>query len=131
MKLTPTASRRTSARFTAGAGRSTSTDSSTSAPPVCRTRIAFIGRGSYTLLMTAFLTVMACDALFIVLAIPLMLRKVRPNVLYGYRTRATLTNETLWYEANAHFGRGFLIGSAASGVAALVLWSIKPAAELV
>jgi hypothetical protein len=41
--------------------------------------------------MPAFLTVMACDALFIVLAIPLMLRKVRPNVLYGYRTRATLT----------------------------------------
>jgi uncharacterized membrane protein len=81
--------------------------------------------------MPAFLTVMACDALFIVLAIPLMLRKVPPNVVYGYRTRATLTNEALWYEANAHFGRGFLIGSAISGVAALVLWWIKPAAELV
>ena len=81
--------------------------------------------------MPAFLTVMACDALFIVLAIPLMLRKVPPNVFYGYRTRATLTNEALWYEVNAHFGRGFLIGSAVSGVAALGLWWIKPAAELV
>src|SRR6266513_2997010 len=111
MKLTPTASRRTSACFAAGTGRSRSTYWRTSGPPVCRTWIAFIGRGSYTLPMPAFLTVMACDALFIVLAIPLMLRKVRPNVLYGYRTRATLTDEALWYDANAHFGRGFLIGS--------------------
>src|SRR5438876_3940523 len=48
MKLTPIASRRTSACFAAGAGRSTSTYSSASGPPVCRTRIAFIGRESYT-----------------------------------------------------------------------------------
>src|SRR5947207_2664988 len=111
MKLTPIASMRTSACPAPGAGRSTSTYSSASAPPVCRTWIAFIGRGSYTLRMTVFITVMACDALFAVLAVPLLLRKVPPNVVYGYRTRATLTNDALWYEANAHFGRRFLIGS--------------------
>jgi hypothetical protein len=81
--------------------------------------------------MTALLTVMACDALFAVLAVPLMLRRVPPNVLYGYRTRATLANNVLWYDANAHFGRGFLLGSVISGAAALVLWWMKPAEELV
>ncbi len=81
--------------------------------------------------MPALLLVLACDALFIVLAIPLMLRKVPPNVVYGYRTRATLRNASLWYEANAHFGRGFLIASVISGLGALVLWRVKPADEVV
>jgi uncharacterized membrane protein len=81
--------------------------------------------------MTAFIVVMACDALFAVLAVPLMLRKVPPNVLYGYRTRATLSNQAMWYEANAHFGRGFFIGSLISGVAALVIYSMHPADQFV
>src|SRR5262245_16471595 len=81
--------------------------------------------------MPALIAVMACDALFIVLAIPLMLRKVPPNVIYGYRTRATQSNVSLWYDVNAHFGRRFLIASVISGVAALVLWRIRPADEVV
>jgi uncharacterized membrane protein len=81
--------------------------------------------------MTALMTVVACDALFAIFAVPLMLRKVPPNVIYGYRTRATLTSESLWYEANAHFGRGFLIGSVMSGVAALALYTIHLSAQFV
>jgi hypothetical protein len=67
------------------------------------------------------LTILACDALFVMLSIPLVLRKVRPNVLYGYRTRATLADETLWYEANAYFGSRFIVACLVSAAAAWYL----------
>ncbi len=72
-------------------------------------------------------TVLACDALFVLVSIPLVLRKVRPNPVYGYRTRATLTDEALWYEANAYFGRRFI---AASLVSALAAWILSESAAL-
>jgi hypothetical protein len=64
-------------------------------------------------------------ALFAVLAIPLMLRMVPRNVVYGYRTRATLTDDALWYAANAHFGRGLLIASIISIVALWILYATQ------
>ncbi len=72
-------------------------------------------------------TVLTCDALFILLSIPLALRKVKPNVVYGYRTRATLSDEAVWYEANAYFGQRFL---AASLVSAAVAWYLSDSALL-
>ena len=47
--------------------------------------------------------------LTIALGIPLLRRRVRPNRLYGLRTRATLGNEAVWYEANARLGRGQVV----------------------
>src|SRR4051794_40704271 len=90
-----------------------------------------MGRRSYTLHMPVLITVILCDVIFVVLAVPLMLRKVGPNVIYGYRTRATMSDKSLWYEANAHFGRGLFISSAISGVAALVIWMMKPPDSLI
>jgi len=81
--------------------------------------------------MPVLVTVILCDVIFVILAVPLMLRKVGPNVIYGYRTRATMSDKTLWYEANAHFGRGLFIGSAISGVAALVIWMMRPPETMV
>jgi len=79
--------------------------------------------------MTVFekglITMAGCAALFAVLAIPLMLRMVPRNVVYGYRTRATLTDDALWYAANAHFGRGLLIASVISIVALWVLYTTQ------
>jgi hypothetical protein len=63
-------------------------------------------------------TILAVDALFVLLSIPLLLRKVGPNVVYGYRTRATLSDATLWYEANAYFAGRFIAACLASAVAA-------------
>ena len=48
---------------------------------------------------------------FIVLSIPLILQKVRPNCYYGVRTRKTMTNDAVWYKANKFFGTGLLISS--------------------
>ncbi len=63
-------------------------------------------------------TVLCVDAVFVLISIPLILRKVPRNVLYGFRTRTTLSDDFVWYEANAHFGR-WLVG--ASLVSALVV----------
>ncbi len=68
-----------------------------------------------------FVTILAIDALFVLLSIPLALRKVPPNVVYGYRTRATLADERVWYQANAHFGVRLIVACLASAFAALVL----------
>ena len=67
------------------------------------------------------LPILACDALFILLSIPLVLRKVRPKAVYGFRTLATLADESLWYEANAHFGSRFIVACLVSAAAASYL----------
>lgn len=68
------------------------------------------------------ITILACSALFAVVSLPLVFRKVPRNVLYGYRTRATLGSDFVWYEANAYFGWRFLIASAVTCIAAVVLY---------
>jgi uncharacterized membrane protein len=50
--------------------------------------------------------------LLFVLAIPLWMRLVPPNVLYGVRARATMADETVWYDVNAACGRDLAIAGA-------------------
>jgi hypothetical protein len=52
------------------------------------------------------------------ISLPLIGEKVKPNLLYGFRVRATLENPAVWYATNKHFGKrllltslGFLAGS--------------------
>src|ERR1700694_404537 len=71
---------------------------------------------------TALATMLFCACLFLVLAIPLMLRKVPRNLVYGFRTHATLGDDLLWFEANAHFGRRLVAASLFSAAAVLVLY---------
>ena len=53
----------------------------------------------------------ALGPVLIVLMIPLMLRWVPPNRLYGFRIPATLRDKSVWYDANALTGRHlFLLG---------------------
>jgi uncharacterized membrane protein len=40
------------------------------------------------------------------------MRLVPPNVLYGVRTRATMADETLWYDVNAACGRDLAVAGA-------------------
>lgn len=72
-----------------------------------------------TIYEKGLITILACDVLFIALSIPLLLRKVGPNVVYGFRTRATLADEELWYAANEYFGGRFIVASLVSAAAAL------------
>jgi uncharacterized membrane protein len=74
------------------------------------------------MLFKGLVTILACDLLFAIIAIPLILRKVPRNVVYGFRTRATLENDFVWYEANAYFGRGFLLSSFVSALLIVFLY---------
>ena len=67
-------------------------------------------------------TILACDFIFVIIAIPLILRKVPRNVVYGFRTRGTLENDFVWYEANAYFGSLFLISSFVSALLIVFLY---------
>jgi uncharacterized membrane protein len=74
------------------------------------------------MLFKVLVTILACDIIFAIIAIPLILRKVPRNVVYGFRTRATLENDFVWYEANAYFGRLFLISSFVSALLMVFLY---------
>jgi len=47
--------------------------------------------------------------LFIILSIPLILKKIPPNHAYGLRTKETLSNKPLWYKVNSLLGWYILI----------------------
>jgi uncharacterized membrane protein len=50
----------------------------------------------------------AIGILLIVLSLPLMLRWIPPNHVYGLRSPATLRDTSVWYDANALSGRHLL-----------------------
>ena len=79
----------------------------------------------------SLVTILLLAVVFALVALPLVLRKVPPNSLYGFRTPATLKNDKIWYEANAHFGRGMIMASIVSVLAILILYFIvRPAPDL-
>ena len=51
----------------------------------------------------------ASGLLLIVLAVPLWLRRIPPNVVYGVRFRATLADSATWYAINAIAGRNLVV----------------------
>lgn len=60
-------------------------------------------------------------ALLALLGIPLLQRRVKPNLWYGLRVAATLADERVWYEANAASGRDFVILGIVQVAAALLV----------
>lgn len=58
------------------------------------------------------------------LSIPMMLRKIPPNLWYGLRTVETSRDENVWYEANARSGRGGVI--LGLGIALLAFLGLPP-----
>ena len=83
-----------------------------------------MGRG-LTVFEKGLITIVAVAIVLAGLAIPLMLRKVPRNVVYGFRTRTTLSSDAIWYDANAHFGRGLLAASIISAIAIFVLYLLR------
>ena len=60
--------------------------------------------------------------LAILIALPLIKRRVKPNPWYGFRVRATLQNPELWYDVNAHLGQRLLISGFITTLAAIGLY---------
>jgi uncharacterized membrane protein len=58
-----------------------------------------------TIVIIMFTTV---GMLEIIMGIPLMFEKIKPNWLYGFRLPSTVSNKGVWYPVNRYVGRGFV-----------------------
>jgi len=45
----------------------------------------------------------------IIVGIPLLLGKIKPNWLYGFRLLKTLSTDEIWYKSNKYVGRDFVV----------------------
>lgn len=61
------------------------------------------------------------------LSVPLILHKIPPNGLYGFRIPSTLENPELWYKVNAYAGRRLLVVGLGTSVGSIVLYYTMPA----
>jgi len=72
------------------------------------------------------ITLLLVSLVLMAIAVPLIQRKVPPNTVYGFRTRATLADETIWYDANAHFGRGLIRATLLAIAIATPIYLLQP-----
>ena len=74
------------------------------------------------------LVFVAVAVLLYLLQLPLIARRIRPNLGYGLRVPATLADESVWYDANEATGRD--LRRVAVGCAALaVIGFLAPIAD--
>jgi uncharacterized membrane protein len=59
--------------------------------------------------------------LFVGLSIPLIQQRVPPNRYYGFRTRKTLSDSKIWYEANRISGHDLLVAGALLTITSFVM----------
>ena len=44
-----------------------------------------------------------------IISIPMILKKIKPNGLYGFRVQKTLENPDIWYAVNCYSGKWLLV----------------------
>ncbi len=71
--------------------------------------------------LAAFLTILL-PIVNILISLPLVMRIVPQNRLYGFRTRRTLSDERVWYEANYIGGKYLIIASVLALIARAVIF---------
>lgn len=49
-----------------------------------------------------------CGMLLVILSLPLIVEKVRPNSYYGFRVSKTLDDPAVWYAVNKYAGKRLL-----------------------
>jgi hypothetical protein len=64
---------------------------------------------------------MASCVLLVIISVPLILRLVPPNGVYGFRTPLTRSSSAIWYAANAFMGWALVIAAVISVTALAVL----------
>jgi uncharacterized membrane protein len=72
--------------------------------------------------MTTNVALTLCAALAI-MALPLALRLVGPNRVYGFRTKATLSDRDVWFSANAFAGWALFLAA----IVGATLVTLRPA----
>jgi hypothetical protein len=71
---------------------------------------------------TLFVLYLIFGALLVVLSVPLLLEKIKPNGWYGFRVQTTLENPKIWYAVNRHSAKRILASGIAIILAAVILY---------
>jgi hypothetical protein len=64
----------------------------------------------------------AMNLLLSAISIPLILQRIPPNTLYGFRVRATLEDPEVWYPVNAYAGKRLFAQGIIAALASLVIY---------
>jgi uncharacterized membrane protein len=75
-------------------------------------------------LLFLFLVFAGLGILAVLISLPLINEKVKPNPFYGFRVRATLENEKIWYAANKYFARRLLLAGVVEIIVAIALFIV-------
>ncbi|MBX7157450.1 MAG: SdpI family protein [Verrucomicrobiae bacterium] len=63
--------------------------------------------------------------LILLIAIPLALKKISPNSLYGIRISKSLKSETNWYAINEYAGKQMIVWSIVHLIFLLIVWKLS------
>ena len=70
-------------------------------------------------MQTILVLYVAIGLLLILVAIPLIRKKIKPNHLYGFRVPQTLNDPEVWYATNAFAGKRMIAAGICTVLAAL------------
>lgn len=75
-------------------------------------------------MLTLLILYLACGSLLVALSLPLLLDKIPPNPLYGFRIAKTLQDPRVWYAGNRYAAKWFIIAGASIVLSALLLYFV-------
>ena len=76
-------------------------------------------------MFTLFIAYFLGSIFLILLSLPLMYEKVKPNPFYGFRVPATLDDPALWYPVNKFFAKRQLVVGVMEAIASFGLYLVK------
>jgi uncharacterized membrane protein len=62
--------------------------------------------------------------LLVLISLPLLLKKIPPNPVYGFRLSPALDDRRIWYATNAHSAKRLMLAGASSALAAIALYFV-------
>ncbi len=71
------------------------------------------------------ITFLFVGAILILLGIPLLLDKIKPNWFYGFRLPSIVRNKDIWYKINKQAGRDFIIAGVVIIIGMFILLTLK------
>lgn len=67
---------------------------------------------------------------FVILSIPLILEKIPPNGLYGFRTEKTRSDPKIWYKANKDLGNKLVFVGIITIICNVILFLISGSLDI-
>jgi uncharacterized membrane protein len=75
-------------------------------------------------MLTLLILYLIAGSLLIALSAPLLLQKIPPNSLYGFRLAPVFDSEEIWYATNKYAAKWLMTAGATILVAAIVLFFV-------